>query len=98
MRKGAESRQKRRFPVTDYPLDDGLLVALRDARPDLGVHESDGDDAEALDLLERILSTDAQESQGRLDSARLHERHGRPRRARVRLWVAAAALLLVAVV
>lgn len=84
--------------MNDHPLDDGLLVALRSARPDLDVHGSDADDAEALELLERILSSDAQESRDRLDSARLHERHGRFRRTRVRLWVAAAALLLVAVV
>ncbi len=85
--------------MTEYPLDDDLLVALRSARPDLGVNDSDADDPEALDLLERILSSDTHENRafGAPDSSRVRS-HGRFARSRVRLIAAVAALVLVALV
>jgi photosystem II stability/assembly factor-like uncharacterized protein len=85
--------------VTDYPLDDGLLVALRSTRPDLGANESDADDPEALDLLERILSSDTHENQAfRAPDPPRVRRRGRSARSRVRLVAAIAALGLVALV
>jgi photosystem II stability/assembly factor-like uncharacterized protein len=85
--------------VTDYPLDDGLLVALRSARPDLGANESDADDPEALGLLERILSSDIHVDRALRGSDSLRvRRQGRFARPRVRLMAAIAALVLVALV
>jgi photosystem II stability/assembly factor-like uncharacterized protein len=85
--------------VNDYPLDDGLLVALRSARPDLGVNESDADDPGALDLLERILSSGTHENRAfQAPDSRRVRRQGRSARSRVRLLAGIAALVLVALV
>ena len=85
--------------MNDYPLDDGLLLTLRSARPDRGVNESEADDPEALDLLERILSSDAHKNRVFRSPDSLRVRHqGRFVRHRMGLIAAVTALVLVALV